>query len=176
MALRKGFSYARREAPYDPEERAVRHRAEADPVATRRRDGRPRASPWNTLGLCSASSASCAGTRSQQDTDNDTQYCTRAQASAFARRGRGEMTLNPTDPEIFDDDIHDIGDTDIGEREDAEPGEVSPEAPEADTAEQYAGLVPSEDFPPPEGVPPDVNEADLAEQARVVDLDEDDYR
>ena len=38
--------------------------------------------------------------------NDDTQYRTRTQASAFARRGRGEMTLNPTDPEIFDDDIN----------------------------------------------------------------------
>lgn len=49
------------------------------------------------------------------------------------------------------------------------------EAPEADSAEQNAavGEVPDE---PVHSAPFEVNEADAAEQSRVVELDEDDYR
>jgi len=49
------------------------------------------------------------------------------------------------------------------------------EAPEADSAEQQAavGDVPDE---PVHSAPFEVNEADAADQSRVVELDEDDYR
>lgn len=49
------------------------------------------------------------------------------------------------------------------------------EAPEADTVEQHTsvGGEPDERFG---GVPFDVDEGDAAEQRRVVELDEDDYR
>ncbi|WP_189933767.1 hypothetical protein [Streptomyces sulfonofaciens] len=81
------------------------------------------------------------------------------------------MTVDRTDPEIFEDD------TDTSEAQDGgDLGEVSLEAPEADAAEQLADLTPSEEFVPPERIPNDADEADLAEQARIVDLDEDDYR
>ncbi|MFC9941898.1 hypothetical protein [Streptomyces pratensis] len=71
------------------------------------------------------------------------------------------MTVDPSDPETF---------------EDPQPEEPGPEAPEADTAEQRAA-VRSERDEPLTGVDRGIaNEADAAEQARVVAQDEDDYR
>jgi hypothetical protein len=49
------------------------------------------------------------------------------------------------------------------------------EAPEADSAEQRATLGEASDEPV-HSAPFEVNEADAAEQSRVVELDEDDYR
>ncbi|MEU7407330.1 MULTISPECIES: hypothetical protein [unclassified Streptomyces] len=73
------------------------------------------------------------------------------------------MTVDPTDPETFDD-------------EGPDPEERDVEAPDADAAEQRADLGQERDEPLT-GVEPDsANEADLAEQARVVSNDEDDYR
>lgn len=73
------------------------------------------------------------------------------------------MAVDPTDPETFEDDGTDVAELDV-------------EAPENDAAEQHAELGPVRD----EAVTGDetlrANEADLAEQARVVALDEDDYR
>lgn len=64
------------------------------------------------------------------------------------------MTVDPSDPATFED-------------ESATPFDV--EAPEDDpTDEQPADLDPDKTD--------EANEADVAEQARVVDLDEDDYR
>ncbi|MEU1119357.1 MULTISPECIES: hypothetical protein [unclassified Streptomyces] len=72
------------------------------------------------------------------------------------------MSVDPTDPDTF---------------ETTEPQVTADvEAPEADAAEQQTDLAPSRDDSL-EGVDADsANEADLAEQARVVSLDEDDYR
>ncbi|MFF8398075.1 hypothetical protein [Streptomyces sp. NPDC016172] len=74
------------------------------------------------------------------------------------------MAVDPTDPETF-------------EAEDAqEAQEFDVEAPEVDAAEQQADIAPDRDDPLT-GVDPDrANEADLVEQARIVSLDEDDYR
>ncbi|MER7675426.1 MULTISPECIES: hypothetical protein [unclassified Streptomyces] len=72
------------------------------------------------------------------------------------------MTVDPTDPETF---------TAADESTD-----LDPEAPEADAAEQHAELTPRDDTLRAAGDSPDADEADLAEQARVVELDEDDYR
>ncbi|MFG2479113.1 hypothetical protein [Streptomyces fagopyri] len=72
------------------------------------------------------------------------------------------MTVDPTDPETF---------TAVDESPD-----LDPEAPEADAAEQHADLTPQDDGLRAVGESLDANEADLAEQARVVELDEDDYR
>ncbi|MGY0018499.1 hypothetical protein [Streptomyces sp. cg35] len=72
------------------------------------------------------------------------------------------MTVDPSDPETF---------------EESRPPEIGVEAPEADAAEQLTGLAPDLDDVPAEAADPDgANEADRAEQARVVALDEDDYR
>ncbi|MEY9929216.1 hypothetical protein ABH926_003856 [Catenulispora sp. GP43] len=54
--------------------------------------------------------------------------------------------------------------------------EIDAETPEADAAEQYADLAPQDDEAPGRIDPDAVNEADAVEQARVVALDEDDYR
>ena len=50
------------------------------------------------------------------------------------------------------------------------------EADPADAAEQRTELAPQEDDPLTSIYPATVNEADAAEQTRVVPLDEDDYR
>ncbi|MEV0259369.1 hypothetical protein AB0H82_34590 [Streptomyces sp. NPDC050732] len=72
------------------------------------------------------------------------------------------MSVDPSDPETF-------------ETEDSTP-EPDVEAPEADAAEQQTDLAPTRDDSLTEVDPNAGNEADLAEQARVVTLDEDDYR
>ncbi|PZH00709.1 hypothetical protein C1I97_22875 [Streptomyces sp. NTH33] len=69
------------------------------------------------------------------------------------------MAFDPTDPETFEDDAT----------------EIDVEAPENDAAEQLADVAPDRDEPLT-GDPDRANEADLAEQARVVSIDEDDYR
>jgi hypothetical protein len=75
------------------------------------------------------------------------------------------MAVDPTDPETF------VEDEDILEDE-----EFDVEAPEVDAAEQHAEVKPDRDDPMT-GVDPDrASEADLMEQARIVSLDEDDYR
>jgi len=61
------------------------------------------------------------------------------------------MTVDPSDPETFED-------------ESATPFDA--EAPEDDTTDEQ----------PTDVDPSKANEADVAEQARVVPLDEDDYR
>ncbi|CAM5683809.1 hypothetical protein [Streptomyces aurantiogriseus] len=74
------------------------------------------------------------------------------------------MAIDPTDPETFADE------------DDSGAAEFDVEAPENDAAEQHADVTPEHDDPL-EGVDPArANEADLVEQARVVSLDEDDYR
>ncbi|MBV7700827.1 hypothetical protein [Streptomyces sp. TRM70350] len=74
------------------------------------------------------------------------------------------MAVDPTDPDTFE------------EEETEEAQEFDVEAPEVDAAEQHADIVPDRDDPLT-GVEPDrASEGDLAEQARVVSLDEDDYR
>ena len=70
------------------------------------------------------------------------------------------MTVDPTDPETL---------------EEADATEFDVEAPEADAAEQHTDLTPHEDDSST-GSNADANEADRAEPARVVELDEDDYR
>lgn len=55
--------------------------------------------------------------------------------------------------------------------------EHSIEEPEGDVAEQSQDVVPDADEIPefPQDTPLEANEADVEEQSRVVDLDEDDY-
>ncbi|MDJ0465449.1 hypothetical protein [Streptomyces sp. H27-C3] len=73
------------------------------------------------------------------------------------------MTVDPTDPETF-------------EESDEEREDIDGETPEADAAEQHTDLRQDRDDPLT-GIDRDAaNEADAVEQARVVALDEDDYR
>ncbi|MFF0221042.1 hypothetical protein [Streptomyces sp. NPDC004629] len=74
------------------------------------------------------------------------------------------MAFDPTDPDsVEDEEVRGVPEIDV-------------EAPEVDAAEQHADVAPEHDDPLT-GVEPDrANEADLIEQARVVALDEDDYR
>ncbi|MEW2294435.1 hypothetical protein ABZ719_17270 [Streptomyces sp. NPDC006743] len=74
------------------------------------------------------------------------------------------MAFDPTDPETFEDEATENG------------TEIDVEAPEDDAAEQKATIAPDRDDPLTGVDPARGNEADLAEQARVVSLDEDDYR
>ncbi|WP_046730490.1 hypothetical protein [Streptomyces humi] len=74
------------------------------------------------------------------------------------------MAYDPVDPDVLDD----------LEAEDAP--EIDVEAPEGDAAEQHTDVAPSHDDPLTGVDPGRANEADLVEQARVVSLDEDDYR
>ncbi|MCX4769989.1 hypothetical protein OG322_11380 [Streptomyces sp. NBC_01260] len=71
------------------------------------------------------------------------------------------MTVDPSDPETF---------------EDVQPDEPGQETPEADAAEQQAELRPESDEPLTDLDRNRANEADAAEQARIVTDDEDDYR
>ncbi|WFB07546.1 hypothetical protein LRS74_11140 [Streptomyces sp. LX-29] len=72
------------------------------------------------------------------------------------------MPVDPNEPESFEDE------------EDATPIDV--EAPEADAAEQQADLSPHRDDPLIGVDRASANDADRAEQARVVELNEDEYR
>ncbi|MER6024533.1 hypothetical protein [Streptomyces sp. NPDC001851] len=74
------------------------------------------------------------------------------------------MAHDPTEPDAIDD-----------LEADTSP-EIDVEAPEVDAAEQHADIKPERDDPLTEVDPARANEADLVEQARVVSLDEDDYR
>ncbi|MEU0985229.1 hypothetical protein [Streptomyces sp. NPDC005953] len=79
------------------------------------------------------------------------------------------MAIDPTDPETVYE----------AERENAGTGSTDgtdTDAPEADAAEQESEVRPEHDDPPPHIDKDHVNEADAVEQARVVTLDEDDYR
>ncbi|MER5491067.1 hypothetical protein ACSMX9_20390 [Streptomyces sp. LE64] len=65
--------------------------------------------------------------------------------------------------------------TDTAGRADA-PEDLGVEAPEADAAEQRADLAPERDDPRLGADPASADEGDRAEQARVVELNEDEYR
>ncbi len=72
------------------------------------------------------------------------------------------MTADPTDPEVLDTE--------------PDATEIDVEAPEADAAEQQAEVAPNRDDPLVGVESYSASEADRIEQARVVELDEDDYR
>ncbi|MEU2115662.1 hypothetical protein ACFWV1_07590 [Streptomyces sp. NPDC058700] len=71
------------------------------------------------------------------------------------------MTVDPTEPDTFTEEEVDV---------------LEEEVPEADAAEQHTELQPREDEPLTHVERDSANEADASEQARVVTLDEDDYR
>ncbi|MFE7628567.1 hypothetical protein [Streptomyces sp. NPDC057509] len=71
------------------------------------------------------------------------------------------MTVDPRDPETF---------------EDVQPDEPDQETPDADAAEQRTDLRPESDEALTDHDRDEASEADAAEQARVVPQDEDDYR
>jgi hypothetical protein len=71
------------------------------------------------------------------------------------------MSVDPSDPETF--------------QQDDDAVELPIEAPEADAAEQHAAVRPYRDTPLSAINPDVVDEADAIDQARVVELDEDDY-
>lgn len=66
-------------------------------------------------------------------------------------------------------------DEDDVELNDVEDTELDIEAPEADAAEQHTDLLQQRDVPVT-GRTDEADPADAAEQSRVVELDEDDYR
>ncbi|RII16147.1 hypothetical protein DSC45_16290 [Streptomyces sp. YIM 130001] len=72
------------------------------------------------------------------------------------------MTVDPSDPETFADE--NTGD------------DFDEQTPEADAAEQRIDLQQHRDEDVPRYDPDSADPADAAEQARVVELDEDDYR
>lgn len=76
------------------------------------------------------------------------------------------MPVDPADPDTFEEALDD----------EAVAMDFDAETPEADAAEQHADLSPHQDDSLAHADPGTANEADRAEQARVVDLDEDDYR
>jgi hypothetical protein len=71
------------------------------------------------------------------------------------------MTVDPAEPDTFREEI---------------PDALDPEAPEADVAEQLTDLRPDEDDPVTGAEEGQAADGDAAEQARVVPLDEEDYR
>ncbi|GGR55795.1 MULTISPECIES: hypothetical protein [Streptomyces] len=77
------------------------------------------------------------------------------------------MAYDPTEPDAIED---------IDELEAGTAAEFGVEAPEGDAAEQHTDIAPDRDDPLTDLDPDRGNEADLMEQARVVALDEDDYR
>ncbi|MEU7040384.1 hypothetical protein AB0A77_04905 [Streptomyces varsoviensis] len=87
------------------------------------------------------------------------------------------MPVDPTDPDTFDEDPDSPENADdaTGPRGDG-ASEIDVEAPEADTAEQRADLTPHRDAPLSGVDTGTADPGDAAEQARVVDTDEDDYR
>jgi hypothetical protein len=73
----------------------------------------------------------------------------------------------------------------MSEPNDGEPGpetgsevgsEVGLETPDADAAEQHTSVHEEVDHIWPDQIPLDADEADVADQSRIVEIDEDDYR
>ncbi|MDX3456611.1 hypothetical protein PV396_32460 [Streptomyces sp. ME02-8801-2C] len=90
------------------------------------------------------------------------------------------MAADPTDPKAFEEITDPENAENPGDHEDYEAEddttEVAVEAPEGDAAEQHREVTPQHDERLTGENTDRANEADLAEQARVVELDEDDYR
>ncbi|GAA2601840.1 hypothetical protein [Streptomyces axinellae] len=82
------------------------------------------------------------------------------------------MTVDPTRPESTDDAY----DAYESHEEEPERAESDPEAPEADAAEQQTELLRQRDEPLTDRELDEVDPADAMEQARVVEINEDEYR
>lgn len=80
------------------------------------------------------------------------------------------MPVDPSNPDTFEDADEPFDDSGHPLRE------TSPETPDADAAEQLADLQEQQDAPLIEGSLDEVNPADAVEQARVVEINEEDYR
>lgn len=81
------------------------------------------------------------------------------------------MPVDPSNPDTFED-----AEDEISSGSEGAVTETSPETPEVDAAEQRAELLGTEDGTLAGQPLGEVNPADAAEQARVVETDEDDYR
>ncbi|KUJ64303.1 hypothetical protein ACZ90_56980 [Streptomyces albus subsp. albus] len=90
------------------------------------------------------------------------------------------MTADPndpetfTDPDTFTDPVEALDEMDEPATVDA--AGIDTEASEGDRAEQHTDLSPHRDEPVTGADLDSANEADRAEQARVVELNEDEYR
>ncbi|MBW1598776.1 hypothetical protein [Streptomyces sp. JJ38] len=82
------------------------------------------------------------------------------------------MPGDQTDPDTFEEIVNDDKRRPAAE----EPGTETPEAPEADVAEQHTELVEPQEEALPGPTRDDVDPADAADQARVVEMNEDEYR
>ncbi|MEU7063409.1 MULTISPECIES: hypothetical protein [unclassified Streptomyces] len=71
------------------------------------------------------------------------------------------MTVDPAEPDSFQEELREFPD---------------PETPEADAAEQHTDVQPHDDDRPTGVDRDEATDGDAFEQARVVPLDEDDYR
>ncbi|RBM11876.1 hypothetical protein [Streptomyces sp. PT12] len=80
------------------------------------------------------------------------------------------MTQDPADPESFDEFLDDE------QAEERYEEGLDEEAPEADAAEQRFDLLRLRDTPLAERTADEADPADAAEQARVVDPGDDEYR
>lgn len=77
------------------------------------------------------------------------------------------MAIDPSDPETFDE---------ADENGEDANGSTGIEAPEADAAEQQADVLRQRDTPLTERGTEEADPADAAEQSRVVEENDDDYR
>ncbi|MET7760560.1 hypothetical protein [Streptomyces sp. NPDC005336] len=86
------------------------------------------------------------------------------------------MSADRNHPEPYEKDVEDVFEDPLVNID--ESAEFSIEAPEADAAEQHYELVPHRDEPVSGDELMEANEADRAEQARVVEVNEneEDYR
>ncbi|EXU67538.1 hypothetical protein Z951_14150 [Streptomyces sp. PRh5] len=76
------------------------------------------------------------------------------------------MSIDPSDPDTFEDSVENADET----------ATHDVEAPEADAVEQHREVISRRDERPRADEFVEANEADRAEQARIVEENEEDYR